>query len=74
MRHVLKDAYAVFANTNYWASRSREVELQQGVNIADAAKVRKRDNYLSGQGQRKLNKLTGNRRSAFDMEQSPARN
>lgn len=36
---ALKDAYAVFAVTNYWETRSAEVEMKQGKAIADAAKV-----------------------------------
>lgn len=36
----MKDAYAVFAVTNYWESRSAEVEMTQGKAMADAAKVR----------------------------------
>jgi hypothetical protein len=36
----MKDAYAVFAVTNYWESRSAEVEMSQGKAMADAAKVR----------------------------------
>ena len=35
----MKDAYAVFAVTNYWESRSAEVEMTQGKAMADAAKV-----------------------------------
>lgn len=35
----MKDAYAVFAVTNYWESHSQEVEMQQGKAMADAAKV-----------------------------------
>jgi hypothetical protein len=35
----VKGAYAVFAVTNYWESRSADVEIKQGKAIADAAKV-----------------------------------
>jgi uncharacterized protein YbjT (DUF2867 family) len=35
---ALKDAYAVFAVTNYWETASAEVEMKQGKAIADAAK------------------------------------
>lgn len=36
---ALKGAYGVFAVTDFWASMSMETEVQQGKNIADAAKV-----------------------------------
>ncbi len=36
---VMKDAYAVFAVTNYWESQSAEVEMKQGKAMVDAAKV-----------------------------------
>jgi len=36
----MKDAYAVFAVTNYWESHSQEVEMKQGKAMADAAKVK----------------------------------
>jgi hypothetical protein len=39
LKGALKDAYAVFAVTNYWESRSTEVEMTQGKAMADAAKV-----------------------------------
>lgn len=32
-------AFAVFAVTNYWESKSAQVEMKQGKAIADAAKV-----------------------------------
>jgi len=35
----MKGAYAVFAVTNFWESRSADVEVQQGKAMADAAKV-----------------------------------
>lgn len=37
---AFKGSYAVFAVTNYWESLDMQVEIQQGKNIADAAKVR----------------------------------
>ena len=37
LRAAFKDAYAVFGVTNFWESFSREIETQQGKNIADAA-------------------------------------
>ena len=40
LKGAMKDAYAVFAVTNYWESRSAEVEMTQGKAMADAAKVR----------------------------------
>ncbi|KAE9368418.1 NmrA-domain-containing protein [Stipitochalara longipes BDJ] len=38
LKGAMKDAYAVFAVTNYWESRSAEVEMTQGKAMADAAK------------------------------------
>ncbi|KAI1849055.1 hypothetical protein JX265_011281 [Neoarthrinium moseri] len=35
---ALKNSYAVFAVTNYWEKLDMELEIQQGKNIADAAK------------------------------------
>ncbi|KAF4934213.1 NmrA-like family domain-containing protein 1 [Colletotrichum fructicola] len=35
---AFKGSYAVFAVTNYWESLDMQVEIQQGKNIADAAK------------------------------------
>jgi len=39
LKNAVKDAYAVFAVTNYWESQSADVEIKQGKAIADAAKV-----------------------------------
>lgn len=39
LRAALQGAYAVFAVTNFWEKMSGEVEVQNGKNIADAAKV-----------------------------------
>jgi len=39
LKGAMKDAYAVFAVTNYWESRSAEVEMTQGKAMADAARV-----------------------------------
>lgn len=39
LKNVMKEAYAVFAVTNYWESRSAETEIKQGKAMADAAKV-----------------------------------
>ncbi|KAF3479620.1 NmrA family transcriptional regulator [Arthroderma uncinatum] len=36
---ALKGAYAVFAVTNFWETGKAETEIQQGKNIADAAKA-----------------------------------
>lgn len=36
---AMKGAYGVFAVTDYWASMNMAKEIQQGKNIADAAKV-----------------------------------
>jgi len=38
LKVALKGAYAVFAVTNYWESKSADVEVKQGKDIADAAK------------------------------------
>ncbi len=45
MKAALKDAYAVYAVTNYWEIRSEEVEMKQGKAIADAAKVCQLEQY-----------------------------
>ena len=39
LRAVLKDAYAVFAVTNFHERMSKDYEMGQGTNIADVAKV-----------------------------------
>jgi len=36
---ALKDAYAVFAVTNYWEKMDAELEIKQGKTIADVSKV-----------------------------------
>jgi uncharacterized protein YbjT (DUF2867 family) len=36
---AFEGAYGVFAVTDYWAKMDKEVEIQQGKNLADAAKV-----------------------------------
>lgn len=36
---ALQGAHAVFAVTNFWEKLSYDVEVQQGKNIADAAKA-----------------------------------
>ena len=40
LEKAFQDAEAVFAVTNYWDTMSKEKEVQQGKNMADAAKVR----------------------------------
>jgi hypothetical protein len=35
----MKDAFAVFAVTNYWESKDADLEIKQGKAMADAAKV-----------------------------------
>jgi hypothetical protein len=40
LTHALKDAYAVFAVTNWQEVMDKEREIQQGKSIADVAKVR----------------------------------
>ena len=35
----MKGSYAVFGVTNYWEYMNAEREVQQGKNLADAAKV-----------------------------------
>lgn len=39
LKNAMKDAYAVFAVTNYWESQNADVEIKQGKAIADVAKV-----------------------------------
>jgi hypothetical protein len=39
VKAALHGAYGVFAVTNFWESKSGEVEIKQGKAIADAAKV-----------------------------------
>ena len=39
IKAALQGAYAVFAVTNYWEKMDAELELKQGRNIADLAKV-----------------------------------
>jgi len=39
LKNAVKGAYAVFAVTNYWESKSADVEMKQGKAMADAAKV-----------------------------------
>lgn len=36
---ALKDTHTVFLVTNYWETVSRDIEFQQGKNVADAAKA-----------------------------------
>jgi uncharacterized protein YbjT (DUF2867 family) len=38
LTNAIKGAYAVFAVTNYWESKSADVEMKQGKAMADAAK------------------------------------
>ena len=39
VKHALEGSHAVFAVTNYWEKASKELEIQQGKTIADAAKA-----------------------------------
>ncbi len=39
LRHALTGSYAVFGVTDYWATLSKDIEIQQGKNIANAAKA-----------------------------------
>jgi len=39
LRKALHGAYAVYAVTNYWEKMDGKLELQQGKNVADVAKV-----------------------------------
>lgn len=39
LREAFKGAYAVYAVTNYWEKEDAELEMQQGRNLADVAKV-----------------------------------
>lgn len=36
---MLKGAYGAFAVTNFWETTDPDVEIKQGKNVADAAKV-----------------------------------
>ena len=40
IKSALQGAYAVFAVTNYWEKMDAELEMKQGRNVADLAKVR----------------------------------
>jgi hypothetical protein len=37
---AMEGSHTVFAMTNYWEKMSKDVEIQQGKNLADAAVVR----------------------------------
>lgn len=39
LARAFEGAYAVFSVTDYWAKMSKAVEVEQGKNVADAAKV-----------------------------------
>jgi uncharacterized protein YbjT (DUF2867 family) len=39
VKHALEGSYAVFAVTNYWEKMSKDLEVQQGKTITDAAKA-----------------------------------
>ena len=39
LKAAVDGAYAVWAATDYWASRSADVEIRQGKSIADVSKV-----------------------------------
>lgn len=39
MEKAFKGAYGVFGVTDFWATMSADIEIQQGKNVADAAKV-----------------------------------
>lgn len=42
IRAAFQGAYAIFAMTNYWEKMDPKLEMQQGRNIADLAKVSRR--------------------------------
>lgn len=42
----MKDAYAVFAVTNYWESKDADLEMKQGKAMADAAKVSTKHSFI----------------------------
>jgi hypothetical protein len=37
---AMKGSHTVFGVTNYWEKMDKDLEVQQGKNLADAAKVR----------------------------------
>jgi uncharacterized protein YbjT (DUF2867 family) len=39
LKSAISESYAVFAVTNYWETMSKEIEVQQGKNIADVSKA-----------------------------------
>lgn len=47
VKAALQGAYAVFAMTNYWEKMDAHLEVQQGRNIADLAKVHIRSSLSS---------------------------
>jgi hypothetical protein len=48
----MSGAYAVFGVTNYWERMEGEYEVQQGKNLADAAKVSERHGTPNGERNR----------------------
>jgi len=46
LKPVFKDAYAVFAVTNYWESKDADLEMKQGKAMADAAKVGTKSSFI----------------------------
>ena len=41
LEKAFKGAYGVFAVTDFWATMSADIEVEQGRNVGDAAKVRR---------------------------------
>lgn len=65
---ALKGSYAVFAVTNYWEKMDDKLEIQQGKNLADAAKVCDLDVASEASGLANPDCALGGRRETSHLE------